>query len=338
MAKKQNLKNTMKSELYRQFYEMGQGRSRDIDKQITKEFGQLDSIPSRESLKTHLSQISVFSDWVRENTKIIEMQDITIDTVSDYLQFRQDSGMQPATINASLTAIHHVLIGSQTWEKEANLDLKSLGLRTKSEAPIINNRKPVEHRALTSEQERIDFIGKAFGLRSSELMTTKENPEYALNTHSLYEKDKTLYVATLGKNGKFRTVECLKSLESDIKAEYSQYINEVDRLPNRYEYKQMIKQTEPIFSNYTKNHNMRIHVNCRQYYVDNKLQELKEDERYFELMNQHKIKTIAEDGHSYYRTNGLKIERSQAQFVSLQLGHNRLSVLSKYANLGCYEE
>jgi len=315
---------------------MGQGKSRHIEKQITKEFGQLDLISSRESLKTHLSQISVFSDWIRENTKITEMQDITIDTVSDYLQFRQDSGMQPATVNASLTAIHHVLIGSHTWEREANLDLKSLDLRTKSEAPIINNRKSIEHRALTSEQEKIDFVGKAFGLRRSELMTTKENPEYALNTHSFYEKDKNIYVATLGKNGKFRTTECLKGYQEEIKSEYGQYINEVDKLPNRLEYKQIIRQTEPIFRDYDKSHNMRIQVNCRQFYVDHKLQELKEDERYFDLMPKNRIKTIDENGHSFYRTNELKIERSQAQFISLQLGHNRLSILSKYANLGCY--
>ena len=122
------------------------------------------------------------------------------------------------------------------------------------------------------------------------------------------------------------TTENIEELEDYIKDKYGQHIKPLPiflrknhyNQPDMLAFREIHKQGEIFFASLDRS--LRIHVECRQYYANQKLTEimLNREEKY---INEEKV-----------NINGVEIPKSAADFVAHQLGHgaNRYDVLQRY--------
>lgn len=339
-TKKKNLRQQMRSELYAQ-YDRAKGQSRHEEKERRRAIhkidpgakndrlydihGHLDRIPSQKSLKAHLDSVERFSEHMKQNfPEVKRMSDITHEHTTSFLQERRDT-RAPATVAKEMSSLNHLLIGSQTWESEDHITKDVYELKSVRADENTNNRG--ETRVVYNDyQQKIVDTARAFGYRSSEVQPV-DSGKYSMNTNSLYEKDERIYAVTVSKGGKYRASEVLKSHESFIRDNYGEHIQKVDELPTKAEYRASVEGAEPFFR--TVGHEVRIHADARQYYANEKLAEIEAEGRRFELSEQNKTP----GGKETYTTNGREMLRDQAQFISENLGHNRIYVLKNYINL-----
>lgn len=317
----------MKNELYNQ-YNKGKGVSRHAEKKQTETFAHHDRIYSSNSLKTHLTQVKDFAAWAKQqDERIRNIEDITSETVGKYLQEKEQQGNSPHTISARLLALNHVGINRGLWSQ--SLKKSQFGLAERRADTVTNNRNSkVTMDDLSAKQAQIIQFGRTFGLRRSELVpNSTHTANYAVSDKSLYEKDTRLFLATLGKGGRYRVVEALKESEDYIRSEYASFIQKVDELPTRDQFDILRSDSTPLFDSVSRS--VPIHVLSRQYYANHKLVELERENRSYHVNENNQLKS----GHQFYTTNGRTMQRQHAQFVSDQLGHNRLSELKSYVNL-----
>lgn len=325
---RQNLQHQIKSALYDQFYS-ARGQSRHENKVKRKEYAHHDKIYSRQSLKNHLSRAKQFSGWLKEqHPEIKSMDEISRDVAIKYLSRQKDAGYSTRTVEADMSMINRLQVGIGNWDKEEALTKKMAGIPPRNRADITNNRghKKSEIQYNEDHQKALNF-GKVFGLRRSELVPDRQNDRYAVGQNSLYEKNNRIYCATVGKGGRYRTIEALESHQDELRAEYGQFIQKVDNLPTREEYIASYDKNKQFFKSMS--NNIRVHKESRQYYANEKLAELEKNDRHFQLSKQNKLKS----GHSRYKTNGREMARDHAQFISEQLGHARLYELGSYINV-----
>lgn len=322
---KKSLAYQLKQELYRQ-YNRGKGVSRHQEKIKSGKFAHHDRIYSSNSLKTHLTQVKDFAAWTKEQPeRIRNISDITPDLAGRYLQQRQEEGNSPHTISARLLALNHIGVATRTFERP--LQKSDFGLAVRSASTITNNRSERSIDDLSGRQKEIVEFGRAFGLRSSELVPHAHAARYAVSDKSLYEQDGKLYLATFGKGGRYRVIECLKEKEEYIRYEYGQHIQQVGELPLKEEFRADRATATPLFDSMSRDVN--VHVLCRQYYVNHKLDEIERDNREHYVHEKNHTKHRSE----FYRTNGRTMLREHAQFISEQLGHSRIHELKSYVNL-----
>lgn len=327
MAKVKNLRNQLRRELYRQRKD-GQNQSRHYDKKIYQGKPIYDKIYSDLSLKTHLSRIEQFSKWIRvKHPEINKLDQISKDLAGEYLQKQVDSGKSPYTLSSDMLAINRIMVSSSHWDKP--LEKRDYNLPKRSFETLRNNhgaayRTPEQQARDEKMRERYSEVlhyGEAFGLRRSELVPSDSRQTVA-GTKSLYERDNKLYHATTGKGGRLRVIECLKSHEESIRDTYGQYIQEMPDYLNKDEFtredvqqfKNEHKEGERFFKSLSRS--LRIHVECRQYYANHKLEEIQE----------------GRDIERRILINGVSLSQDEANHISRQLGHgdNRLDVLNRY--------
>lgn len=324
---KKSLLQQLKNELYNQ-YNRGKGVSRHQEKQRTGTFAHHTKIYSSNSLKTHITQIKDFSKWAKEQeVKIRNIEDISPEIVGKYLQKREADGNSPHTISARLLALNHIGVSRGLWPQ--SLKKSEFGLLERRADTITNNRdSKVTMDDLTAKQATIIEFGRSFGLRRSELVpNSTHTSNYAVSNKSLFEKEDRLYIATFGKGGRYRVTEALKESEAYIRSEYAPFIQKVDKLPNRVEFEALRGDSTPLFDSISRS--VPVHVLSRQYYANNKLVELERENRSYHVNESNQLKS----GHKYYTTNSRTMQREHAQFISDQLGHNRISELKSYINL-----
>lgn len=328
--KRRSLKNQLRQELFRQ-HDEGRGKSRHKIKQSTGKFAQYGVISSSRSLDAHLSASRAFSEWVKEERPAVKnLADIDDKVIRDYLKHR-DADYAAKTVSADLTFLNHIRCGREGVEGVNPFNKKDLDLRANATDTVTKNRgeqNASETRVLFKSHEPVVQFGQSFGLRRSELVPEPNYEAYAATDKSLYEKDGRVYLCTLGKGGKYRTVECLESKEEFVRQNYGEIIQKVEQLPSRDEFKAIRESAEPIFNSVSRS--IPIHIVCRQYYANHKLDEFEASGRSCEILPQNETKSKIDT----YTTNGRKMSREAAQFVSLQLGHNRISELKSYVNLG----
>lgn len=324
---KKSLLQQMKNELYNQ-YNKGKGVSRHAEKERTGTFAHHDKIYSSNSLKTHITQVKDFAKWAKkQEQKIRNMEDITPEIVGLYLQEKEEQGNTPHTISARLLALNRIGVNRGLWSK--SLKKSDFDLAERRANTITNNRNSkVTMNDLSAKQAQIIEFGRAFGLRRSELVPTAHHTSnYAVSDKSLFEKNDRLFLATLGKGGRYRVAEALRESEDFIRSEYAPFIQQVEELPTRDDFETLRGDSEPLFDSISRS--VPIHVLSRQYYANNKLIELERENRLYRVNQSNQLKS----GHAYYTTNGRPMRREHAQFLSDQLGHNRLSELKSYINL-----
>lgn len=329
MSKRKNIRQQLRNELHRQ-RQAGQGRSRHIDKQPKQGLAIYDRIYSDLSLKTHLSRIEQFAGWLKDtHPEVRDLGDISKDIAGEYLQQQVADGKSAYTIGADMLAINRVQVATGHWDDA--IKKSDYGLPKRSFDELRNNNSSVNR---TYEQQQEDarmrdrysevlHYGQAFGLRRSELVPSDSRQTVA-GTHSLYERDNRIYHVTTGKGGRLRAIECLKSHEAEIREAYGEHIQPMpDYLCKDHynrddieRFKSEHKQSEQFFNSLDRS--LRIHVECRQYYAMNKLDEIQQG-RMFEDERSHSV-------------NGISISQCEADYVSKQLGHggDRWDVLQRY--------
>ncbi|NCC61704.1 MAG: hypothetical protein EOM12_12375 [Verrucomicrobiae bacterium] len=326
MAKKQSLANEIGTKLYEQYYR-GKGTSRHSDKLATGRYNQPEKIYSRGSIKTHKSQGQVFAKWLRANhPEVRKVADITREQAVEYVRYR-DEEYSPKTSQTSMSVVNRLLY------PEHGITRRECGLPRVTRADARNNRGPAKTAREPNERQReVLEYGRAFGLRHSEMVRTLENPEYQATEKSLYEKDGTLFHCTFGKGGLYRSAEILASQQTYIEEAYGEMIQHVTELPTAEEFKEIISDATPLFD--ANLNNLQAQQLSRQYYANNKMLELEQSDREWELFRINQAK----NGSETYEVNGIEFDRGAGQWLAKQMGHSRISESSKYLGTGIYEE
>lgn len=331
MSKRKNIRQQLRNALHEQ-RRAGTGRTRHEDKKMNNGQVIYDKIYSDLSLKTHLSRIEGFAAWLKNNhPEVRDLQDITQDIAGQYLQQQQNDNKSAYTISADMLALNRVQIATGNWEQPIKKSDYGLKNRNFSDLKNNNNHNRTDAQLQKDEIMRYKYkeiiaYGQAFGLRRSELLPSDSRQTVA-GSNSLYEKNGKIYHVTTGKGGRLRAVECLDSHVKYITDNYGQHIKPMppyldknnysrqDVAKFRQEHKQ---QSERFFESVDRS--LRIHVECRQYYANQKLKEImqKREESY---INEEKVKI-----------NEIEIPKSVADYIALQLGHgaNRYDVLKRY--------
>ena len=137
-TKIKNLRQQLRRELHRQF-KAGKGQSRHADKQAAGGKPIYDKIYSNLSLKTHLSRIEQFSGWIKENhSDIKNLNEITRETVGEYLKHQVTDGKSPYTISADMLAINRVQMAQGHWQepiKKSEYNLPQRAYSANAELP-----------------------------------------------------------------------------------------------------------------------------------------------------------------------------------------------------------
>lgn len=288
-----------------------------------------DRIFSKNSLDTHVKGVKNFAAWCKaERPEIRDIKDIDREVMKEYAEHLSDLDYSGKTIEAYIGAVNRVQVNEGHWDKP--ITAKNLGVYldfsprhngTSTQQQLEQDRQAIEKHA------DMYTYGQAFGLRRSELVGNNSKHTYA-SDKSLYEHNGNIYNISIGKGGLMRVTECLKSHEEQIREQYSNDIQEMPEwIKEKYDngerfitedskrfYQEEFKGAEKYFE--TIDRSCRIHVPCRQYYAEHKLQEIQEEQRF---ENEREI-TI----------NDRVLGDKEALFISKQLGHNREEILSHY--------
>ena len=325
MAKRKSIAQQMKQEIYKQAKE-GIGRSRHEDKRNGEAYNK---IYSERSMRTHLSRAEQFGNWMkREHPQIRQLRDITPEIAKQYVNHQLDRDRSVQTIKADLTMLNKIMVNQGHWSER--LTRTDLQIATREDPRNNNQARTAEQRALdeklNAKYARAIEYGQAFGLRRSELSYDRSRQTTA-GTKSLYEHQGKLYHVTTGKGGRLRAIECLKTHEKAIREQYGQHIQPmpeylqkgIDGTYTKHEierFKEEHKESEAFFEKLDRD--LRVHVECRQFYAEHKLEEIQEERRFSQV--------------DELRVNDVTLTREEGNFISHQLGHgnDRLDVLSSY--------
>lgn len=330
MSKKKNIRQQLRNALFIQ-RRAGTGRSRHEDKKMNNGAVIYDRIYSDLSLKTHLSRIDGFAAWIKSNhPDVRDLSQITRDIAGQYLQQQQDTGKSAYTIGADMLAINRVQMGVGNWTEPIKKSDYGLINRNFADLKNNNNSNRTESQIKKDEIMRYKYkdiitYGQAFGLRRSELLPSDSRQTVA-GSNSLYSKNGKIYHITTGKGGRLRAVECLETHEKYIRDNYGDYIKPMPLYLDKNHYsredianfKAAHKQSERFFDSVDRS--LRVHVECRQYYANQKLTEIMQN-REETYINEEKVKI-----------NGIEIPKDVADYIAYQLGHgeNRYDVLKRY--------
>lgn len=329
MGKSKTIRQQLRMELYKQF-EAGKGQSRHQDKINRGQHAIYDKIYSNNSLHTHISRADQFANWVKEtHPEIRKIKDITHDIAGEYLKHQQNGrNLSAWTISADLGMINRILIAQGHWDKP--IVKRDYGLHSRRQDEVRHNRAANEYQKQMYDKhlekyEREIYYGQAFGLRRSELLSNRAQHTVA-SSKSLYERNGQLYHVTTGKGGRLRVIECLERHRDRIIADYGQYIQplpgylqkDILGVEERKQFLEDYKGAKKFFK--TIDRNVRIHVNCRQFFANQKLKEIQSQQRF------------QDENDEIIKVNGKEIYKSEAEFISKQLGHNRIDVLQNYVS------
>lgn len=327
MGKNKTIRQQLRAELYKQ-YELGKGQSRHQDKIDRGQHAIYDKIYSNNSLHTHISRADQFANWLKnEHPEIRKLEHITSDIACEYLQHQQnDRNLSAWTVSSDMGMINRIQVAQGHWDKP--IVKRDYGLHSRRQNDVRHNRAANDfqkqmYQKHIEKYEREIFYGQAFGLRRSELLSNRAQHTVA-SSKSLYERDGKIYHITTGKGGKLRAVECLESHKDRIIADYGQYIQPMPEylkrdflgVEERKHFLEDYKGAEKFFK--TIDRNVRIHVDCRQFYANEKLDEIQSQQRF--------------NGDEIIEVNGKQMLKNEAEFLSKQLGHNRIDVLKSYIN------
>ena len=295
------------------------------------------------SYRQHLSAMKQFSKWCVNQKGIWKVAGVNHHLVGEYCNEMRQQGYSAWTIKARITAINHVMVGSNHWLaddafsatkwNQAHANYYGSGLvqiHRKAQAEIINNRQETaqqwrtEHASVYAANRQVIDTARAFGLRRSELIHTIHDKP-SITSHNFFE-DQTgkLYAfVPYGKGGRPRFAQCRQDMQVEMKHYYQPLkINQVSRdMTKIYEFRdhwldyhqEQLNQRDYLFTKY--DHRVSFHRQ-RQEYAQVRLAEEQQ-------------KSPLE--HDYQQTiGGVTAYHSQFARVSQDLGHNRVDVLANY--------
>lgn len=338
MGKNKTIANQLKTTLFKQ-YKDGRNFSRHDAKITAEKNGNskvfYNRITSQRSLGTHLSRVNQFGAFMKNvYPDIKKIEQITPEHVAGYVQQRGALDYAEKTIKADITAINHAMVGSNNWDKHFRRN--DYGIKPQDNKPRYNNGggyKYLERQAYFQKKHAdMTEYARAFGLRRSELMNGSGHSKTThtiAGTKSLYEHKGSVYHATTGKGGKLRVIECLKQQENYVRDNYGQHIQPMPNYLQKgidgkldkdaaKEFRQNHKNSERFFQNFSRE--MNIHREMRQYYAEQKLQEIQQDDRF------------NSDNERVLDVGSSTLSQSEGDYITHNLGHgtNRTDVIMSY--------
>ena len=315
---------------------LGRVKTRDELKQQGKSFG---AITSPRSLEIHKSNWKDFSTWL-EKENIKSLKKIDDDLVKKYIIEKSSCGGRGGnaasvkTLKSCITSINKVMCSSNLWKEDDRVKLKSISEITISEEQksVYKKETPdkwrkAHKRAYESNKAYIDTLS-AFGLRRREMSNLSRRS-------FVIDKDNKMYVQTIGKGGKVRLVESTDK-QNDVMfklyGDYAKRIDNVEEFRVKLSSVHILKatQAEPLNLKQANNHKIPSHI-FRAEYAKTLLWEKIEQ---YSVNGEHRAYTTIskEDMGRDIETTIKGHTGSVRAFyeVSVNLGHNRLDVLTKY--------
>lgn len=350
----QNLRHAFRSELIKQRHK-GVLASRDtVKRNKGGKMAQYSRITSDNSYKDHWARAQRFAEWLKVNTSIRKMNEISPETASEYLKAQRDAGFSASTIGADALAINHLMIGAGIWQENQRL-IKSKISGMPKRSVVHQQYKQLdsqEWRARNSEmyskyQNQIDTI-RAFGLRRRELVGgTSLRGRDGIGPKTLFRgSDGLLRAQVIGKGGKLRFAEVRKDMQPEMERLFGRYARSMDlAAKSSRQYRAMIRSNRPFFASFA--HRVPTHI-FRADYAQNKLQEL--NERHYQgyhLVKKYRRAGLDKNGKQLYKpylkrlndADEYQIGAYKASYgaffaLSENMGHNRLDVLNAYLGIG----
>lgn len=268
-----------------------------------------------------------FTNYIKEHERELYRSDlstITRDVMGDFLKYRQnDLELSPETISNDMWALNKIF--------DEGLTKKEFDLKSRIADEVTNNRNPdgdkKEYEDLTDKAKRLADVSLAFGLRRNEYKGFTDKSLYMDKNGDLYN-----YVGVFAKGGKIRAARCTDEMKDTMLDRYGQHVQKIEDISELGMRKKDWREATKGGRNLEKatfDHDLPVHRIGRQHYAQQLLRELEEKEVKFSedyLLKQNRTKTDLET----YTTNGVTMQRTHAQFVSQNLGHNRIDVLKRY--------
>ena len=349
-----NLRNLFRSELIRQRQLGAKTPRNSIKRNKGGKMADYRHIYSDNSYKDHWARAQKFAQYLRTETGLRKMAEITPEIASQYLIKQRDNGYSASTIGADALAINHLMIGSGNWEESQRI-IKSNIANMPKRSSTYQQYKPLDsyewrnqHQDLYAKyRDQIDTI-RAFGLRRRELTSgTSLGGKDGLGSKTLFRAKNGLLVAqTMGKGGKLRFAEVRRDMAGKMEQKFGQYARDISlAAKNSKEFRGMIRNNRPFFKPF--GHRVPTHI-FRADYAQNKLSELNQKH----YSGYHAVKKYRRAGHnaqgkqlysSYmkqlnnqdqYRIGAYKASFGAFFELSRNLGHNRLDVLNAYLGTG----
>lgn len=346
-----NLRHVFRSELIRQRRAGALHGSRGaIKRSKGGKMAQYGRISSDNSYKDHWARAQRFAQYLRTQTSIRKLDEITPEVAVQYLKAQRDAGYSASTIGADALAINHLMVGSGHWAENQRI------LKSKIDGMPKRSTTYQRYKPLTSQEwrdrnpklyqnykDQIDLI-RAFGLRRRELSSgTSLNGKDGIGPLTIFHAKNGLLVAqTMGKGGKIRFAEVRKDMADEMETKYGRYARPISSAAkNGSQFRRMIKHNQPFFRSFA--HRVPTHI-FRADYAQHKLLELNQKH----YTGYHMVKKYRRAGtdsngktrHVPYlkRLNDgdeYQIGAYKAQYgaffeLSANMGHNRLDVLNAY--------
>lgn len=269
--------------------------------------------------------VKIFDKYIREfhpEYRRVLIDDIPREVYGGFLKYREEQGYSSSTISSDMFALNKVT-GLELKKSEFDLSARKIGEFT-------NNRgseDAVGYEDLTGNAKRQVDVSRAFGIRRNEYKDFNDKALFRDKNGSIH-----LYVGPSSKGGKVRTAVCTDNMRGVIIDRYGEHLRQIDDikdLPLKKGDWREITEGGKALERTTFAHDLAIHRIGRQYYANTLLSELEAKEVVFDdsyLNENNKTKTNIET----FTTNNRSMLRTHGQFVSENLGHNRLDILKSY--------
>lgn len=351
----QNLRHAFRSELIRQRKTGAQYGSRGTIKRSSGgKMAQYNRISSDNSYKDHWARAQKFAQWLKANTSIRKMDEISPQTASQYLISQRNAGFSASTIGADALAINHLMIGSGHWqENQRIIKSKIAGMPKRSvvhqQYKQFDSKEWRDRNDSTYQKykDQIDTI-RAFGLRRRELTSgTSLAGRDGIGSKTIFRASNGLLcVQTMGKGGKLRFAEVRQDMSAQMERKFGSYARPINQAAHSSrQFRSMIRDNKTFFKPFS--HKVPTHI-FRADYAQNKLQELN-NKQYtgFHDVTKYRRAGVDSNGKQQYEpylkrlndADTYQIGAYKATYgaffeLSQNMGHNRLDVLNAYLGTG----
>ena len=346
-----NLRQMFRQELIAQQKRAGSRHSYKIKSNHRADYTR---IYSYRSYELHWKRAQTFAAWLKEQTNVRSMDQISREIAIQYLVYQRDRGLSASTIGADALMINHLMIGSGHWRPEDRV--------VKSSIAGMPKRSYLERRTklLTSAEWRqtypdryqrhrdeIDTM-RAFGLRRREMFSVRSQAKTeGFGPQSIYRgADGRLLALVRGKGGKIRFAPVRLDLASRMEELYGQYAYPAtEDLLKKEVYIRHMRANRPFYSEPSSK--IPAHI-FRAEYAQERLKQLNNQQ----YQGFRTVKTYIHDGRKpdgkwrwvpstkeINLADNWQIGSYKAQYgaffeLSKELGHNRLDVLRHYLGIG----
>ena len=346
-----NLRHTFRTELITQ---QKRAKSRDTYKTEKGHKADYYRIYSHRSYELHWKRAQSFANWLKEQTNVRSMDEISREIAIQYLIYQRDRGLSASTIGADALMINHLMVGSRRWKPEERIIKSQIADMPKRSYLERHNKlltasewRERNPEAYQKFQDEIDTI-RAFGLRRRESFSVRSQAKSeGFGPKSVYRRsDGRLAAIVRGKGGKIRLAPVREDLSDRMEQLYGKFARPVRTdLLNPDIYRRVMGQNRPFYNDLP--HSIPAHI-FRAEYAQKRLQELDKQPYH----GTRTVKNYVRDGHKpdgswrwKQSTKTIKLADTwqvgayKAQYgaffeLSKDLGHNRLDVLRHYLGVG----